>query len=334
MAESSLVRLAGTVSIAEHAGGFVLIQGRDCLKITGNRDVLGPLLRDLSAGSSVEDLGIRHSPDRVASVVEQLRTCGWLVYFSEDDALNTPWRTQVEYLTVFGPDAPAMQERINAARVGVVGVGGIGGLVAMHCVAAGVKRLWLSDHDVVAVSNLNRQILFGVDDIGQAKVDAARRSLMRLAPDMDVVTHCRRLAAPADYKLFPDDLDLLVVAADTPRNVMEAACAWAGPRGVPATHAGVGLESGFWGPLLVPAVGHSWQRFEHQRLDALSPGSRFVESLSWSPSPYSFGPSNAVIAALLAHDVVKFLVTGQCLTLGRRAVFDLAQGTISFSSSI
>ncbi|MEQ4452983.1 MULTISPECIES: molybdopterin-synthase adenylyltransferase MoeB [Kosakonia] len=76
------------------------------------------------------------------------------------------------------------QERLKAARVLVVGLGGLGCAAAQYLAAAGVGHMTLLDFDTVALSNLQRQTLHSDADIGVAKVDSARESLLRINPNV------------------------------------------------------------------------------------------------------------------------------------------------------
>lgn len=80
----------------------------------------------------------------------------------------------------------AGQARLAAARMLIVGLGGLGCPAAQYLAAAGVGSLVLNDFDRVDVSNLPRQILFGPDDVGELKVDAAAKALGRLNPDVAI----------------------------------------------------------------------------------------------------------------------------------------------------
>ena len=77
----------------------------------------------------------------------------------------------------FGLEA---QKKLKAARVLVVGSGGLGSPVLLYLAAAGVGKIGIVDFDVVDDSNLQRQVLFGVDEVGQPKVDAARKKTGRI----------------------------------------------------------------------------------------------------------------------------------------------------------
>ena len=71
----------------------------------------------------------------------------------------------------------AGQEKLKKARVVVAGTGGLGSPISIYLTAAGVGTIRLIDYDTVDLGNLNRQVLYGSGDIGQLKVEAARRRL-------------------------------------------------------------------------------------------------------------------------------------------------------------
>ena len=77
------------------------------------------------------------------------------------------------------------QRKLKAAKVLVVGAGGLGSAALFYLAAAGVGEIGLVDGDAVEVSNLQRQILYRVEDLDRRKVDSARDSLQKLNP------HCR-----------------------------------------------------------------------------------------------------------------------------------------------
>ena len=81
------------------------------------------------------------------------------------------------------------QRKLKAARVLCVGAGGLGSPASMYLAAAGVGTLGLVDFDVVDASNLHRQVIYGVSDIGRRKLEAARDRLNDMNPDLNVVMH-------------------------------------------------------------------------------------------------------------------------------------------------
>src|SRR5918995_6194743 len=84
---------------------------------------------------------------------------------------------------------------------------------ALYLAAAGVGTPGIIDMDVVDASNLQRQILHNVDRIGERKVDSAKKTLVALNPDVDVVTYDVRLGADNVVEIF-DQFDVVVDGTD------------------------------------------------------------------------------------------------------------------------
>jgi molybdopterin-synthase adenylyltransferase len=105
------------------------------------------------------------------------------------------------------------QRRLIAAHVVVVGAGGIGCPALQYLAAAGVGRLTVIDDDDVSLDNLQRQILFGTDEIGRPKALLAVKAIARINPDVEAVEVRQRLTgsnaaallAPADLVLDGSD---------------------------------------------------------------------------------------------------------------------------------
>lgn len=87
------------------------------------------------------------------------------------------------------------QQKLKAANVLVIGCGGLGSPVLLYLAAAGVGNIGIIDFDVVDDSNLHRQVLFGVDDIGKPKVEAAKRRLQSLNPHINIELYNTQLTS-------------------------------------------------------------------------------------------------------------------------------------------
>lgn len=96
----------------------------------------------------------------------------------------------------------------------VVGAGGLGCALLPYLCAAGVGRLVIVDHDVVDESNLHRQPLYRMSDIGKRKADVSRASLASLNPHIEIASVCQRLT-PANAPSLVEDADVIVDAADS-----------------------------------------------------------------------------------------------------------------------
>jgi adenylyltransferase/sulfurtransferase len=80
----------------------------------------------------------------------------------------------------------AGQEKLLASRALIIGAGGLGSPAAMYLAAAGIGQLAIADHDVVDLSNLQRQLLHRNGDIGRDKTASARDTLLSINPDIQV----------------------------------------------------------------------------------------------------------------------------------------------------
>src|SRR6195952_566425 len=79
------------------------------------------------------------------------------------------------------------QKKLLNAKVLCIGAGGLGCPISLYLAAAGVGTIGLVDIDVVSPSNLQRQILFDTNSVGEEKVKAAGRRLKALNPDVNIV---------------------------------------------------------------------------------------------------------------------------------------------------
>lgn len=87
------------------------------------------------------------------------------------------------------------QTRLGRSRVAIVGCGGLGAPVAMYLVAAGIGHIKIVDHDIVSLSNLQRQVLFVEDDIGKSKAQVAVGRLRNLNRECTLIAIEERLNA-------------------------------------------------------------------------------------------------------------------------------------------
>ncbi|MGA2124722.1 MAG: molybdopterin-synthase adenylyltransferase MoeB [Xanthobacteraceae bacterium] len=85
------------------------------------------------------------------------------------------------------------QAALKRARVLVVGAGGLGAPALLYLAAAGVGTIGVADDDVVTLSNLQRQVIHGVSDLGGPKVESAASAIRRLNPHVAVEAHPVRL---------------------------------------------------------------------------------------------------------------------------------------------
>ncbi|MGW0481549.1 TOMM precursor leader peptide-binding protein [Nonomuraea sp. NPDC003214] len=227
------------------------------------------------------------------------------------------------FLAMFHPAGRAVAALGDLARahVTVLGAGAIGAGVALHLATSGVGRLTLLDDDRVELGNLHRQHLYTMDDLGAAKTDAAARALRRRSPEVEITQVTRRITGPRDV---PTDADLVVNTVDTPqphiRRWVNEACVEAG---VPFVTGGFNQHTGLAGPLVVPGE-TGCLTCQERALAARYGAAELPVSDNEGRAAPSFGPLCAIVAGMLASEVIRHLTgTGPPALRGRAVWLDL-----------
>ncbi len=98
------------------------------------------------------------------------------------------------------------QERLKNARILVIGAGGLGSPLLTYLAAAGIGHITIVDDDVVSLGNLQRQILYGTNDLGKKKVHLAQSHINAIYPETEVVC--------LDFRITSENADELIQATD------------------------------------------------------------------------------------------------------------------------
>jgi len=129
------------------------------------------------------------------------------------------------------------QKKLLEAKVLVVGAGGLGSAALLYLAAAGVGTIGIVDGDSVDLSNLQRQIVHSVNDIGRSKIESARETLIALNPEINIQTHFEFLTADNVLDCI-DSYDFIVDGSDnfSTKFLINDACII---RKIPFSHGGV-----------------------------------------------------------------------------------------------
>jgi adenylyltransferase/sulfurtransferase len=187
----------------------------------------------------------------------------------------------------------AGQRLWRSGRVLVVGAGGIGSAAIFYLAAAGVGQIGIADGDTVEISNLQRQILHRLDDLGRRKVESAREAVLALNPHCRVETCPARLEAANIRDILPE-YDIILDASDNfPTRLLVADCCW--QEKVPLVSA---AAAGFQGLLLVVDPGQG------------SPCYRCLlpQAPQTSPEEGILGAVAGVMGSLQAAEALKLLL--------------------------
>lgn len=133
------------------------------------------------------------------------------------------------------------QQKLLASRVLIVGLGGLGSPATLYLAGAGIGTLVLADDDHVHISNLQRQILFSVDDIDRPKAEITKQRLAQLNPDIQLIALNQRLEGEELHKQVVQ-ADAVLDCTDTmaSRQAINAACVKHGTPLITASAVGFG----------------------------------------------------------------------------------------------
>jgi bacteriocin biosynthesis cyclodehydratase domain-containing protein len=232
---------------------------------------------------------------------------------------------QLPYFAEAG-DPAATQRRLRAAHVAVLGCGGLGTWTLAALAGLGIGRFTLVDHDTVELANLNRQILYGVADVGAPKVDCAARWVRALDPRIELRAIGRRIEGEADAAAAIDGADAVVLAADWPPYELgrwvNRACVAAR---VPFVLAGQQPPVLKVGPTYVPGRGPCFACHERRLAAEFPMYPELAEYRRRHPTAATtLGPASGVVGTLVALELLH-LLTGEApvATEGRALLIDM-----------
>jgi len=105
------------------------------------------------------------------------------------------------------------QLKLLNSKVLIIGTGGLGSPVALYLAAAGVGTIGIADGDVVDLSNLQRQVIHSMDNIGKAKTESAKHRMLSINPSINVVAYDEFLNASNILDIVKE-YDFIIDGAD------------------------------------------------------------------------------------------------------------------------
>lgn len=202
------------------------------------------------------------------------------------------------------------QLKLSQAKVLVVGAGGLGSPVLYYLAAAGIGTLGVVDHDVVDLSNLQRQILHRTNDVGTLKVESAREKLVALNPDVNVLVYPNCFSHENGANLVRQ-YDFVVDCCDSfeSKYLINDICV---AEAKPYSH---GAVIGLRGEVMTYVPGHAdYRKIFNDPPDA--------EEASSSARAGVLGAVAGIVGSIQATEVVKYLTGIGDLILNRILIVD------------
>jgi bacteriocin biosynthesis cyclodehydratase domain-containing protein len=231
---------------------------------------------------------------------------------------------QLPYFAEWG-DPAAAQLRLREATVLVLGCGGLGTWALASLAAAGVGAFVLVDDDEVELSNLNRQVLYGADDVGRPKADRAAAWLRRFDPAVRVRAVRRRVDSAADVRALLDGVDAVVQTADRPPyRILRWVADACGEARVPYAIGGQRPPVLKVGPTFVPGRSACFRCQETALERAYPLYAELCEQRDAKPSrATTLGPASGIVGSLLGAEVMHLLLGRPVPTEGRALIVDM-----------
>lgn len=202
------------------------------------------------------------------------------------------------------------QKRLLGSKVFCVGAGGLGSPAIQYLAAAGVGTLGIIDHDIVELSNLQRQTIHG-GNAGKSKVLSAKEFVNRLNPDVKVITYEERLSADNARDLIKE-YDIILDGSDnfSTRYLMNDACVM---ENKPLSHGSIFRFEGYV-MTIVPKKGPCYRcLFEHAPPPGMVPSCQEAGV---------FGVLPGIIGSIQATECIKYILNKGELLIGRLMCFD------------
>lgn len=213
------------------------------------------------------------------------------------------------------------QVALRQARILVVGAGGLGAPVLQYLAAAGVGVIGVVDHDVVSLSNLQRQVLFTTADVGRLKAEVAAERIVALNPGVEVLATTERIDATNVDRAI-EGFDIVVDGSDNfpTRYVVNDACAKAD---VPLVY---GAISQFEGQVSV--LNAHWEGARGPCYRCMFPEPPPEGTVPTCSEAGVFGALPGAIGSLMAGEAIKIVVRTGIPLVGVLLHLDMAEGRV------
>lgn len=288
--------MRGDVAIIKETDYYRLVSEDCSLNIKVVNQHVDRLIYDLSYSGACRPSNDYHA----CLVFDEMKRKG-LIHISPLNTLSPLETLQWTWNESFAPNQ-SLSSKLKASKVLIVGCGGTGSIIAQSLAGSGVGHFTLIDFDVVSVGNLNRQFVFGIDDVNNYKAQVLAKKIMESQKVLSVNVHLAEIKSTEQLDKMSKSVDLIICCADEPKGeihkiVAESAC----NVGAAALFGAVGIKKGVIGPTLIN------KKSFHSYISWLNEIEMLHKRVIAPPKYPSNGVSNSIIANMIAWEALQFL---------------------------
>ncbi len=340
----SATLLSKEESCNKHTIQFIL-DGSRCLHrfsvSTIGKEILICLYDKVSVNQLKKKFNV--SKEEITQFLEPLVRSG-LVFKEEDIIASNSFGQRnvrtVEFFQSFFTQENSTKQMVNKllnSSILVIGLGGVGSWVVEMIARMGIKRMILIDNDIIEYSNIPRQAMFSINDIGQHKVFVAKNYVESVSENIDVIAVSKKIKKASDLFLYTSEVDLVINCADKPdvdttNALVTSACFM--KKTVPHILCG-GYDGhlSFLGQTVIPHKSSCWFCYVDSGIyESVLDGYEIIERKSNDRVGGTICPIGVQIASLQVQEAVR-VITGctQPVMLNRKAEIDFLNLSCNFT---
>ncbi|MFB6589686.1 ThiF family adenylyltransferase [Bacillus thuringiensis] len=210
-------------------------------------------------------------------------------------------------------------KELQELKIGIIGLGGLGSNLLLQLAGLGVNTIYVVDPDKIEYKNLNRQFLYKLSDIGEYKVKSAINNIKDFNDEISITGFTKRINSVEDLlEIFPEDIDILVCAADSPPIYIQL---WSNLfsqiRNIPLITGGLGCATG---QILtsIPNQTPCLECFYHDLLGNNSLKKEKLLELESKTITTAIGPYISLIANLICTEIINYSLKHPLASSGKK----------------
>lgn len=256
-------------------------------------------------GCSAEKMSTFRKDSECNQIFEFLFDEHLIFEVEENNYCGTQWEKNVDFISAFKDNPSTAQKNLSEYSICILGLGGVGAILMANLISMGFSKFVLIDGDQVEITNLNRQYIYSLSDVGKRKVEVAKTWALERNNNLIISTVDIFIETQSDLsKIFGvnDTIDFFACCADQPvfeiRRLVSSYCF---ENNVAAGFASVGIDNGYVGPFLRSDNSREhFEKFSNLRMTSQDTTTKIISG--------SNSATNSIVASHFSLEIFKQLL--------------------------